>query len=146
MAEVISMAEHKADMKLKDAEIKTLTDENVRLAKLAEGSQKLSEKATSLDEKNKELVKEISDMKKDQEFNDLLASNKACEAQREAFKSGDTVKFAELYQPVNTKKISGEPGNSEDDSSVKMTQGDIHLMKKHGSYDAKAFKKANNIQ
>jgi phage I-like protein len=76
--------------------------------KLSELESKQSKLEAALAEKEAEIVKlneEKKQAEKDKEFNQMLLSGKACEAQRAAFIAGDIKKFAELAEPFKTNSV-----------------------------------------
>lgn len=105
------IAELELQLAQKNTEIETLkTDKTVALSevKTTKEALKLSE------EKVKEAEKVQAESKKLSEFEALMKKGKAVAAQKDAFMAGDTVKFAELAQPVNLEsKGSNENGAGE---------------------------------
>jgi phage I-like protein len=85
------LAEKDAKISEHEATVKKLSDESK--AKDVEIATLKAEKAEAAK------AKELAD--KEAKFADLCAKGKACAAQKEAYMSGDMVKFAELSQPVN---------------------------------------------
>jgi phage I-like protein len=81
---------------------------------LAETTTKLAEEKSG-----READKKIAE--KTGQFNKMLAEGKVCEAQRVPFMSDDTLKFAELAQPLNT---SGRGSSQEGDESDKTKKTD----------------------
>jgi phage I-like protein len=63
--------------------------------------EEMKKKVQDYEEKEKKAAEDKKLSEKKDSFNKLLSEGKAVEAQREAFMSGDAVKFAELAQPVN---------------------------------------------
>lgn len=86
----------------------------------------LSEKVSSLTKKIGENEAEAAKDKKTAAFNLMLSEGKACEAQRDAFMSGDVEEFAAKAEPI---KLS-EGGNAANDSETDVQAKVIKLAEK----------------
>lgn len=131
MQAVVNLSEGEAPMTLEEAmaKIKELQAQIDEMKKAAADDQAADDAGTELSAVKKELAdikakyteeKKMAE-KKDQ-FNKMLSEGKACEAQREAFVSGDMMKFAENAKPLNTSAKGSENGgkdeNAGDDTAI----------------------------
>ena len=113
--DTINLSEHNAAISKKDAEISEL--------KLSSANLETEKKAI---EGRKETVEaELSEMKekvalseKTGAFEALLSDGKACEAQREAYMSGDMIKFAESAAKLNVDGTGEDKTESDGDFSL----------------------------
>lgn len=109
------------EMKKENAKLK---EDNKNLKDNAE-NKKLSEQNEKLAEENKKLKEDKEKQDKENAFNKMLSEGKACEAQREAYLSGDMQKFAENAQQLNAGgKPAGHSGNDGKSGSGKKTDSD----------------------
>ncbi len=109
MSPAVELEETKGDIKM------TLQESQAENTKLSEQVATLLTEKKTLEEKTVTLegeVKKLSDEKvvaqKEAVFAKLLSEGKACVAQKDAFMSGDMLKFAELTEKVNV-ETKGEP-------------------------------------
>lgn len=116
----MTLEEAKAKIKDLEEKIEEMT------GKMGEMEKKSGEKDKELEDSEKkysELEAKLSETKalneKTNSFNKLLADGKAVEAQREAFMSGDMVKFSELAMPVNKE---GQGSSEEKKESEEKTE------------------------
>jgi len=125
MEPVIELSEGKGTQ-MTPEQIKAMQDENAQLKAQQAATQKELGEVKAQQAKDKETADAAkADAEKDTAFNKMLSEGKAVEAQREAFKKGDMVKFAELAQPVNSKGSGngGEGGSKETTDESK--NGDV---------------------
>lgn len=139
-----NIADLKADLKLAQAKVADLEKEKVTFSDAVKGVDALKSEIQKLSDEKKALEVQLSDIAKDQEFAKLLAAGKACEAQREAFKAGDMIKFAELAKPINvTSGASASAGNVEPDADedIVITEVEKKFCEANG-IDLKTYKLA----
>jgi phage I-like protein len=113
LSEPKTKGETMTDLEKAQAEAKKLSDEKDANAKLlAEANKKLAD----MEAANKKAADEKAASDKKAFFDKKLSEGVFCEAQREAYMSGDVQKLAELAQPVKTKKLSeaGDGAGAED--------------------------------
>lgn len=84
----------------------------------------LSQKVGDYEAKEKKFAEEKAAEAKKAEFDALLKSNKAVEAQREAFLAGDLKKFAELAQEPKTVRLS-EDAKDDGDADEKLSENAV---------------------
>ena len=96
----------KERMKLEDLQ-KQMSEVEGRLKNIEGENKQLSEDNKKLSQENADLKKQIAKAEEDKavadkkaQFDQMLASGKACEAQRDAFMNDDMKAFAENAQPV----------------------------------------------
>jgi hypothetical protein len=108
--------------------------------KLAELQDKFEKQSIAFSELNKKLadrdaeIKKLNEEKvtaeKNNEFNKMLSAGKVCEAQREAFLSGDVQKFAALSQPVKLSNVGhGDDNKTEDSKNLTPEQAEDKMLK-----------------
>lgn len=126
-----NIAELRADLKLAQAKLSESEKDNEKLSEIVKGVDGLKAEIKKLSDEKKELEVKLSTIEKDQAFDKLLADGRACEAQREAFRAGDTAKFAELYKPVNVKK-NADPKAEGGDETVELSEKEKEFCKRRG--------------
>lgn len=100
-------AEKKEFEELKAANKKLQDEKDAEAKKLSEATSKLK----AQEEKDAEAAKEKKLSEKKAQFDEKLKAGLVCEAQRNAFMSGDMDKFLSLAQPVKTKTLSETEAN-----------------------------------
>lgn len=87
-----------------------------RLEDFEKDQKKLSEENQSLKDENKKLSEDKVKSEKEQAFNKLLSEGKAVPAQKEAYMSGDMIKFAENFVQTNSKVDGSEDNKNENEA------------------------------
>ena len=134
------------DQKSKLAEALGVKQDDKEAKKLSDDAAKTIE---AKDAEIKKLKEDAAKNEKEKEFNALLSSGKAVEAQRDAFLSGDVTKFAELSQDINLeeKGSSGDEGKDDEaktpeDAAAKLSEIAEEIAEKEGLEFGEAMSKA----
>jgi len=145
MSEAITLAEAKAELKLANKTIEDLKAENGDLVKLAKKAGEFETKIAQLQEENDALNGKIKTAEKEMQFNEMLSKNQVCEAQRDAWISGDLVKFAENAMKTNVPSKPDPKGGKTENGKYQLSQEERDHIAKFTSMTEEEYIKFNNL-